>query len=914
MSARPPRVPEFLLERLLPSGECEFLLGDLQERYGDLVAKNGSAVAYAWYWMQVLKALGSLPRLWCLQRSGWGGMSSQERPSREGGSRLSGALLLADGRMAVRSLRRSPTFSLLAIGSISAGLVLTVVIFSFVQGILLAPLPFKNPGELMRLDVARAGVSWTSFTELQFAHIRNRSRSIASLSAYRRTTRILDGETPMRVQVGRVEGSLFDVLGVDPMLGRRFLDSEKHPGGGRVAILSHALWASRFGGDPTVLGTMVRLDGEAYQVIGVMQAGFYFPDAETALWIPYYLVAQGYAAAHNINLSVVARRKAGVSFEQARSEIQALGQSFARENPEFVREGFAIRARPLREAMVAQARPLLLVLLAGVAFLLLTACANVATLLLARGHSRKREIATLAALGVSPARLACRCLLEGLVLAGVGGVVALVLTPLGIRVLRRFTLGMAGAQLVGWTNLPRIQEVKMDPRIFFFAFTLIVLTGVLLGTLPALHARGLELARALRKGGGARAGSRADERIRSAIVGIEVAFAVVLATGSGVMFKTVARLSGIDPGMRTDDVLTVRVDLPLGTPRTDQETVSAFATIRERIRQLPGAGSVEEVSRLPLAQAQGFYSFAVDGQDAAGAQRGARRGAVVLEVSPGYLQAVGVRLLEGRFLDEGDSEGRPSVAVIDETMARQSWPGESPLGRRIRFSPWPPGSAGPEPLEIVGVVGDVRQRNLTDEPEPKLYLTHAQAAQSYYDGPRSSMTLVMAGASHALSAASVARAIRSVEPRAVIDHFQWMSQVRAQSMADRVKPALLLGVFGFLATLMAAMGIYGVVSFSVRERLHQTGIRVAVGATPRDVQRWVAGMGLRPVLAGLGAGLLLALAFTRGLRSLLYGTTPTDPGTYAAVITVFLLVSLLATAVPAVRASRIDAMDLLRSE
>ena len=642
-----------------------------------------------------------------------------------------------------------------------------------------------------------------------------------------------------------------------------------------------------------------------------MPEGFYFPDPETALWVPYHLVAQGLAAGRNINLVVVARRKAGVPLAQGRAEIHALGQSFAQENPDLAsRTGFAMDGQPLREAMVAQARPLLLVLLAGVAFLLLTACANVATMLLARGHSRKREIATLAALGVPPARLALQGLFEGLLVAGAGGVAALLLTPLGIRGLRRFTLGMAGSSNYGWTNLPRVHEVEMDPWIFFFAFALIVLTGALLGALPAIHARGLELARSLRRGGGARAGSSSDERIRGAIVGIEVAFAVVLAIGSGVMFRTVGNLVAIDPGVRTDDVLTMRVDLPLGVARSHQETVSAFATIRERISQLPGAGSVEAVSRLPLAQAQGFSSFAVDGHDATGAQPGAAHNTVVLEVSPGYLQAVGVRLLEGRFLDEGDSEGRPSVVVIDETVARRYWPGESPLGRRVRLL----GGAGLQPLEVVGVVASVRQRSLTVEPEPMFYLTHAQASQTFWEGPASSMTLVMAASSHRLSAASVAEAIRSVEPSAVIDPFQWMDQVRARSMADRVKPAMLLGVFGFLATLMAGMGIYGVVSFSVRERFHQTGIRVALGAAPRDVWRWVAGMGLRPVLMGLGAGLLVALAFTRGLRSLLYGTSPADPGTYVGVLAIFLLVSLLATAVPALRASRAHPMDLLRSD
>jgi len=643
----------------------------------------------------------------------------------------------------------------------------------------------------------------------------------------------------------------------------------------------------------------------------VMPEGFYFPDPEIALWIPYYLVAEGAAAAGNYNLKVVARRKAGASFSQARSEIDALGQSFAGENPHLAPgSGSRIEARPLREAMVVQARPLLLALLAGVAFLLLTACANVATMLLARGHSRKGEIATLAALGAPPSRLGFQCLLEGLVLAGIGGVSSLVLTPMGIRVLRYFTLGMAGRQTFGWGNVPRIQEVTLDPWIFFLAFALIALTGVLLGALPALHARGLELAGELRKGGGARAGSKRDERIRSGIVGIEVAFAVVLATGSGVMLKTVANLAGIDPGMRTEDILTVRVDLPLAAARSDQETVSAFATIRERVSQLPGAGSVEAVSRLPLAQAQGSSSFTIDGRDAADAEPGAKYNAAVLEVSPGYLQAVGIRLLEGRFLDERDSKGTPSAVLVDETSARMYWPGESPLGSTIRLT----GGAGLQPLEVVGVVSPVRQRGLTVEPEPSFYLTHAQAAQAFWEGPRTSMALVLAGASHALSAARVAEVIRSVEPRAVIDPFQWMNQVRAHSMADRVKPAMLLGVFGFLATLMAGMGIYGVVSFSVRERLHQTGIRMAVGASPRDVRRWVWGMGLRPVLVGLGAGLLGAVAFTRGLRSLLYGTSPTDPAAYIGVLVVFLLVSLLATGVPAVRASQADPMGLLRSE
>lgn len=909
MSSRPPRLPELILERLTPGGEREFLLGDLHERYGDLFAARGAAVAHAWYWIQVLKALVSLPGLWRAHRRRRCRESRHGAPDPAAGIAPTGTALLTDVRMAVRSLCRSPTFSLMAITSVTAGLVLTVVIFSFVRAILLSPLPLERPDELIRLSLVRSGRHLTSFSQLEFEHIRDRSRSLAAVSGFRITTRILDGETPMRVKLGRVEGSLLDLLGVDPFLGRSFLEREKHPGGERVAILSHALWVARFGGDPSVLGTSVRLDGDSYEVIGVMPQGFYFPDPETALWIPYYLVANGSAAGNNHNLEIVSRRRAGVSFEWARSEIQARGQTFARENPEFVpRGGFAMDARPLRDAMVAQARPLLLVLLAGVAFLLLTACANVATMLLARGHSRKREIATLAALGVPPARLGFQCLLEGLVLAGVGGMVALLLTPLGIRGLRRFTLGMAGLETFGWTDLPRIQEVKMDPWVFFFSFVLILLTGILLGALPALHARGLELARSLRRGGGARAGSRSDERIRSAIVGIEVAFAVVLATGSGVMFRTVANLAGIDPGVRTRDVLTVRVDLPPGTPRSDREIVSTFATMREHLGRLPGTGSVAAVSRLPLAQLEGLTSFTVDGRGASRIQPGVTPDAVVQQVSPGYLQAMGVRLFEGRFLEEQDSEGRPSAVVINEAMARRYWPGESALGRTISFF-----GPGLEPLKVVGVVGVVRQNSLTAPPRPQLYLTHGQAAQSFY-GPSTSMTLVMVGASHALSARAIAEVIRSVEPGAVIDPLQWMDQVRAASMADRVKPALLLGVFGFVATLMAGMGIYGVVSFSVRERLHQTGIRVALGAAPRDVRRWVAGMGLRPVVTGLSAGLLLALAFARGLRSLLYGTSPMDPATYAGVIAVFLLVSLLATAMPAFRASRADPMDLLRSE
>jgi predicted permease len=812
--------------------------------------------------------------------------------------------LLQDLRYAVRTLARSPGFALAAVLTLALGIGATTAIFTVVDGVVLRPLPYPEAGRIVRLAEVNASGTPVNFTDPNFRDLRERSHSFQGLAEFSGASpvSVTGGREVVRSTVSAVSHDFFRVMGVAPALGRPFLPEEQGVGAPPAVIVSHPVWEQVLGGG-AVAGRTLRFEGRVYSVVGVMPEGFEYPQG-AQLWTPSELMEPNSSrTAHNWN--VVGRLAPGVSPDRARAELGTLARGLAeRYRGEIDMTDVAVV--PLRESMVGGVRPTLLVLLGAAAFLLLIAVANVGNLLLARLTARRRELAVRLALGAGRRRITQQLLVESLVLALGGGLLGVVLAYWGTAALLALQPG----------GLPRLGEVSVNGPVLLFALAVSVAAAVGLGAMAAGGAP-RDLRGALASGGRTASGSGSARLLRDAMVVAQVGLTLVLLSGAALMGRSLLRLLAVDTGFRTTGVLVTNVVVPGSEDGGPSRAVSFDDRLLERMRALPGVAAAGGVSAFPLEGGGGNGTFLVlerpdevksfEDWDALSKIPGRTGYANYRSASSGYFDAMGIPLLRGRSFSDGDAPDAPiTSAVVSESLARKQWPGEDPLGKLIQFGNM---DGDMRALRVVGVVGDVREEGVDAEPRPTLYAFYRQrpAGAAQFD-----FALRTTGDPTSLVPA-VRRAVKGIDPE-VPPRFRTIEEIVAGSTADRRFTLLLLGVFGAAALLLAVAGIYGVVSYLVAQRTREIGVRMAFGARPGDVRAMVLRQG--GVLAGTGLllGLLVALALTRLLQSQLYGVTATDPLAYAAGILLLAGVSLLATYVPARRATRVDPAIALRSE
>jgi putative ABC transport system permease protein len=805
--------------------------------------------------------------------------------------------LLQDIRYGLRMLWKHPGFTIISVLALALGIGANSAIFTVVNAVLLRPLPFEQPERLVTVlsrNEREATVSG-SHSYLNFTDLRDQNQVFDSVGAYTASTFFFIGnEGPERVNGALLSADMFAVLRARPALGRAFTREEDQLGAKRVAVISHNLWQRRFGGDSKVLGQDVTIGSTPATIIGVMPKGFRFPismDAECWMALTPALNEGIIQSRGAVFLGVVARMKEGVSIEQAQAESTTIASRLAAQYPDS-NAGQGIALQSTHERVVGDLRPALLVILSAVGFVLLIACANVANLLLARASSRHKEIAIRTAMGASRGRIIRQLLTESLMLSLMGGAAGLLLALWGVDLLVAATPA----------DIPRVSEVGLDARVLAFTAGVTLLTGLFFGLAPALQASKSDLNEGLKEGGRGSTESLRSNRVRSTLVVVEVALSLVLLVGAGLLIQSFWRLLEVKPGFDPEKVLAADVSLlRKDYPRTEQY-VTFYQEAIERLGAMAGVEAAGAVDPLPLSNSFEAYSFQVEGRPAS--PPGEEPGADFRIASPGYFRAMGIPLVKGRIFNERDTMDTPHVILISEAFARRFFPNEEPLGKRLQV-----GDGQSRPREIIGIVGDVRHAGLDQEPEPEFYV-------SYLQKPTSSMSVVVraSGADPAALAPSLRGVIGQINKDQPVYNVRTMRQLLSESVARRRFNMLLLGVFAGVALLLAAIGLYGVMSYSVTRRTHELGIRIALGAQAGDVLRLVVGQGMTLALIGVVAGLVAAYFATRAMATLLFGVGTTDLWTFAGVALLISAVAFLASYLPARRATKVDPMVALRYE
>ena len=801
--------------------------------------------------------------------------------------------LLKDVRYGVRMLVKNPGFTLVSVFALALGIGANAAIFSVVNGVLLRPLPYKEPDRLMMIRETKL----PTFPEFSvapgnFLEWKKQNTVFERLVAFRGSSLILVGTgDPERLRGLNVSEGFFAMLGAQPQLGRDFLLEEDQPGHNQVVILSHGLWQRRFGGEAGILNQSIMLNGQSYTVIGVMPASFRFGGRDNEFFMPMAFTEQQAQNYGGHSLAAIGQLKPGVKVEQARAEMSAIAARLAAQYP--VDLGWSVKLMPLLEYSVRSIKPALIVLLVAVGFVLLIACANVANLLLARAAGRQKEIATRTALGASRWRIIRQLLTESVLLSLLGGVVGLLLAKWGMDLL--LTLAPQG--------LPRLDNVSLDGRVIVFTAAVTLLTGVIFGLVPAWQSSKPNLNETMKDAGrGSSEGGR-RQLMRSTLVVLEVASALVLLVGAGLMIKSFWRLQQVDPGFNPDKALTVSVALPKTKYPEESQQVAFFQQLIERAGALPGVQAAGAGHVIPLSDNDFVLAFEIDGRPPL--PPGASQSTNYYSVSAGYFKAMGIPLRRGRLFTERDTKDSPRVALINETMATKMFPYEDPIGKRITFDNR---DKNPGWFEIVGIVGDVKQYGLDEATTMQTYEPYTQQTFSY-------MTLVVRTTG---DPANLSTAIRSeilkLDKDQPAGNVKTLSEFFSTSIAQQRFSMVLLGVFAAVALVLAAVGIYGVLSYAVTQRTHEIGIRMALGAGRRDVLRLVVGQGMLLTMIGVAGGVIAALALTRLMASLLFGVTATDAVTFASVASVLVAVALLACYVPARRATKVDPLVALRYE
>lgn len=807
--------------------------------------------------------------------------------------------LLGDLRFAARTLLKAPGFTLVVICTLALGIGANTTIFSMVNAILLKSLPFPEPDRLVMVwgDSPEQGNHRNQVSATDVADWRSGNSVFAEVATFTEWRPIFSGANgePERLPAMQVGDGYFKVMGAEPILGRAFLPEEQEEGKDRVIILSHGLWQSRFGADPAVVGKTVTLNARPYTIVGVMPASFHsLPASVVPHPAAYYRpVAEKYDDEERDarHLRAIARLKPDVTLAQAQAEMTLIASRLEAAHPTHNR-GYGVHLVSLPEDTVGGLRPTLIALFAAVGSVLLIACANIGNLLLARSASRQKEIAVRLALGASRWRLIQQLLTESVLLALLGGSAGLLLA----------LWGTSFVEALGASVTPLLHGIKVDGRVLGFTLLASLATGILFGLAPALYVCRPDLNSSLKDGGhGASTGS-VRNRLRSTLVLAEIVLALVLLVGAGLAIKSVANLRGVNPGFSPDHLLTMNVALPGAKYPKGADWIAFYKNLVARVQELPGVQAAGLTSVLPLSDNFDGRGLAVEDHPK---PRGEEIHADLYVTDADYLRAMAIPLRSGRTFDEHDRENSAPVALINETTARNLWPNTDPLGKRVKLA-----GAGQnsEPWRtVVGVVSDVSQYGLDKGAPMQVYFPHAQF-------PTSQVTLVVRSAAADPKAliAPVRGAIRAIDADQAAYDFAAMSDLFANSLALRRLLMVLLAVFAGLALALAALGLYGVMAFLVSQRTREMGIRLALGARPRDLVRLVAGQSLRLALLGLALGLIVALGATRGLGALLYGVNPLDPTTLVGVSALLLAVAVLAGYLPARRAGRVDPMVALR--
>ncbi len=809
---------------------------------------------------------------------------------------------LQDIRHGLRVLIKSPGFTAVALGTLTLGIGATTAVFGVVNATLLRPLPYPDADRLVRIQEEHPmnrGREMPAFmTSDTLEAWRENPQAIDQIAGYTgRSFTYQDESEPVRVRGAAVSPALFPLLRATPLLGRVFTEDEEASAAQPVAVLSYARWQTRHDADPRVLGRLIMLDDVSYSVIGVMPEGFYFPDRETEIWIPLTLTTPQQRPGQRfiIAFSGLARLKDGVSLAQAEAEGQII---VGRQAP--LAPGMAaptLRLVGFHDEMVGDVRPALLALMAAVGFVLLIATANLANLLLARGAARQRELAVRAAIGAGRGRLIRQLVTESVALSVIGGGLGLAAAYWILGVLPSFAPA----------GIPGLGEAGIDATVLAFALAASVGAGVLFGTVPALQASRFDLVRALNEGAAQMGGGfrfRRGNRTRSVLVVAEVALALMLLVGAGLLVRSFVTLATVDPGFDPTNVLTVELNLP--RPQYSDLTAAnaLFDQVLERTAGRPGVEAVGLVSSLPLTPGESLIGFRIQGQ-AAPTSREDLTAARPQLVSPGYLDAMGLRLVAGRFVTDQDTDSSPRVFVVNEAFASAYFPGEEVVGQRLNLGRG-------EPTEIVGVVGDVHHRGLDSRPQPELYFSYRQSL-SGQGAPRASIVARTTGDPLAL-VPFLRQDILDLNPSLPIDNVMTMEARLSSSVAQPRFYALVLGVFAAGALALAMVGIYGVLAYTVSRRSREIGLRMALGADGGRIRNLVIRQGALLVGVGVAFGLAGALVTTRALESLLFGVTTLDLPTLIAVPVVLVTVAIVACYLPVRRATRVNPMDALRYE
>ncbi|MEX2179564.1 MAG: ABC transporter permease [Gemmatimonadaceae bacterium] len=805
--------------------------------------------------------------------------------------------IVQDIRYALRGMRRSPGFTFTVLATLALGIGASVATFSAVHGVLLKPLPFRDPATLVRVDHV---APYQTVSEPEFADYRRDARSLTRLAAFSFAPAMLAadgaGGEPERLRTVLVSDGFFQTLGAPMLLGRTFTAEEERRGVPLVVVISHGLWMRRFGGDSSVVGRQIVLNDYTRTVVGVLAPGAEFPSSEFAAWRPLRLNYDSLWTRNNHYLTVIGRLADGATVEQATTEVRALALRMTRDFPETYMAGEPLIAHvaPLASVTVAEVRPYLVTLFAAVLFVLLIACVNVANLLLARGEARRKELAIRSAMGASAYRVARQAFTESLLFAVVGGAAGVMLAAAGVRTLRAFVPA----------NVPRGGEIVIDPSVLFFALVITLATGLLFGMMPAMRSTRHDSADTLKEGGKtSHSGARGLGRLRRALVVSEVALSVVTLAGAGLMLRSLWNLRDIDLGFRPENVLAISVNPPVSY--TQPQSLALYRRLVAEARALPGVIGAAAVEELPIADGLSGWSILIDGAPMTTVANSPA--AAPQKVTAGYFEVMRIPLVRGRVFEESDNESAPPVAVVNETMAKQMWPNRDAVGGTVKMlnetAPW---------ATVVGVVRDVRARGFLDPVEPMMYFPQAQAGRSAYYTP-SRMWLVVRTAGDPASLAPRLRGIvRAAEPLAAIARLETMDQVVSASVAARRFATALIAGFAGVALVLAGIGIFGVISYSVSQRHFEIGLRLALGATPGAVVRQVLGEGMRTAALGAVVGLAAALGTTRLLSAMFVGVTATDPATLAIVTALLVLVALAASWLPARRASAVDPLGAIR--
>jgi len=886
---KPPRAARWMLRLALPQPQREFFLGDLEEQFNEeVLPRAGRTAADRWYWKQAWAAAFATP------------------PPKHPWEKRKGAGLmetfLQDVRQGLRRMVKNPAFTLVALLTLALGIGANAAIFSVVNSMLLKPLPYPQPEQLAMVweTALQYGLPRITLSPLDVQDYAAAKSFVASASWTEGRFNYAGDETPIRLYSVYVPVSFFPTVGVQPFLGRAFTAEDTRESSD-VVIVSHRFWRASLGADKNILGRAIRLSGRNRTVIGVMPESFSFPPplavegaAEPAsdVFVPLWMSPQEIVRTDH-NYKMMARLTPGVTLAQAQSELAPIHERIVKENPE-VHAGVGLEVLSLHGQVVEKTRPALLVLIAAVGFVMLIACANLANLFLAKAVARERETAVRTALGASRGRLVRAFLTEGLVLSMAGAAAGVLLCVALVRLI----------PLAGLHQIPRLEEARVDGRVVAFALGLSLLAALVFGIVPAWQASRASVQDALKEGGRGSGLGRSSAFFRQGLIAAEVAVAIVLLVGAGLLIRSFAGLQKADLGFNPRNVLSAEFQIPGAKYPGDAQRYQFFHDLIERVQTIPGVTSAAAVRSLPLTGSGWQPVMAFEGHEVRKVADGAVVEAAV--ATPGYFHTMGIPLMAGREFSAADLPGKTPVTIVDEVFVNRWLAGQNPIGKRIRealtedtSSKW---------FEIVGVVKSVRRSSPADEMKPSVYFPHGQR-------PFTNMTLVVRTS---VPPSSVLGAVR--QQLAQLDREQPMAHVMtleeefSSAVSQPRFTAWLLGAFAAVALLLAAVGAYSVISYSVTQRTHEIGVRMALGAAPGDVRGMVLRQGMGVVVAGAGLGLACALGLARALGTMLYGVSSTDPATYTVVTLLLLATALLACWIPARRATRVDPLIALRHE